>query len=81
MKTRKSLLMNGDCMDVDLASDTNTTMGKFMEKVSTKLEQKKNDAKTTRKKEKANVYHLFQESECYYSARRRIQAWRCARHS
>jgi hypothetical protein len=42
--------MNGDCMDVDLASDTNTTMGKFMEKVSTKLEQKKNDAKTTRKK-------------------------------
>jgi hypothetical protein len=51
---------NGDCsMDVDLALDTNTTVGEFMAMVSTHRKKKKNQAKTAIREKRKKSFNPF----------------------
>ena len=75
-------LKNSNCVDVDLAFDTNIAIEEFMTIVSTQRKHKKNHhAKTTtrEKKKEKKKFNPFYDCECYYSARRRIKEWRCAK--
>ena len=75
-------MRNGNCMDVHLAFDINTTIEEFMAMISTQHKQKNNHAKTrtTARGKKRRIATPFHDIERYYSARRRIQEWRCAKH-